>query len=190
MRIFGLSKVFRRRKRSTSRNKILVLLDLENILLNTNAGPFEFSLVDGFTKIIRKLGEFGRVVEVFVFGPPSTISINLDSLYQMEFRAIACPRVVVEKTGPKTDTVDSVMIDLGKKMITEMGELTHLCIGSGDRDFLPLVRETERSGLKVIIVAGNEGSLSEELARFACRNPISGERAVYFFSPKEIALEQ
>jgi len=164
----------------------LVLLDLENLLLNTDStGPFGFSLVGGFTKIIRKLGEFGRVVEVFVFGPPPAINLNLDILSQMKFWAIVCPKVVVEKTGPRIDTVDSEMIEFGKEMIAEMGDLSYLCIGSGDQDFLPLVKEAERSGLKIIIIAGNEKSLSKELAKFACRNPISNERAIYFFSPKD-----
>ena len=81
MDILKRGRIFRSRKRPATKNKILVLLDLENILLNTDAGPFEFSLTDGFAEMVRKLGEFGRIVQVFAFGPPSSISINLDSLY-------------------------------------------------------------------------------------------------------------
>ncbi len=191
MHILGLNKFFWRWRRPKPKNKVLVLLDLENLLLNINStSPFEFSLVEGFTKIMRKLGEFGRVVEVFVFGPPPTINLNLSTLHQMGFRAITCPKVIIEKTGPRIDTVDSEMIDFGKKMIAEMANLTYLCLGSGDKDFIPLIREAERCGLKIVIVAGNKDSLSEELTSFVCRNPVSGEKAIYFFSPKKDTLNQ
>lgn len=190
MHIFGRWKVFwrwlRPRPGPKPRNEILVLLDLENLLLNIEPpSPFEFSLTEGFEKMIKKLAEFGRVIEVFVFGPPPTINIHLDMLHKMGFRSVTCPRVVMGKDGPKMDTVDAAMIDFGKRMIAEMGGLTHLCIGSGDQDFLPLVKEAKRCGIGIVIFAGSEDSLSEELANTACKNPLTEERAVYFFSPKE-----
>ena len=173
-------------------NKILVLLDFDNIIINMCEGdlppPGSFSLVAGFERLMRQLGKIGKVVEVFVFAPLSTVNLWLDSLHTLGFRTITCPKIVTGKTGStmeKKDIVDPVLIDLGKRLISEMPGLTHLCIGSGDSDFIPLAQEAERQGLDIIIVAGagNPESLSPKLARFACRDPF-GQKAIYLFSPE------
>jgi hypothetical protein len=167
----------------------VVLIDLENILFNTDlADPTSFSLEDGLERLMRQLGRLGRIVKVFVFAPIQTANIRLDVLYGLGFCTIVCPRVVVDKTGAKDekrDTVDPALIDFGKLAISEMPDLTHLCLCSGDQDFIPLLREAQRQGLKIIIVAGGgkPESLSKDLAKYADKDP-SGSKMIYFFSAK------
>ncbi len=97
---------------------------------------------------------------------------------------IQCDQVVLKNDlkVTKVDTVDRRIIDDGTFFMEEMPGITHLCLWTGDQDFVELARKARMAGKDIVIVAGSEKSLSKELARFACNDP-DGKRAVYIFSP-------
>lgn len=158
--------------------RVLVLIDWENLLISAEeVGPETFSVVAGFDKIIEKIGqEVGSIVEVFVFTPPHLAYLWGKRLYELGFTTIVCPKIE-SKEGIEIDTTDQIIIDFGKKMINEIKDLTHLCIGSGDKDFRPLWREAMRKGLKRIVIAGSKLSLASEVIKLANK--------IYIFSPSE-----
>lgn len=162
--------------------QILVLIDFENLLLSlpaTASIPQKFSIETAFHQAIKEItGDIGEILHIFIFVPPHQANIWGTLLHQEGFTIVFCPKIQ-NKEGEDIDTVDSSLIDFGKKIVASARKLdiTHLCLGSGDKDFTPLVQEAIRRGLKIIVLASSEKSLSYELKRLADK--------VYRFSPTE-----
>lgn len=164
-------------------NKILVLLDWENLSINVaDFSPDNFSLTAGFHRLAQQLRDVGEVTNVFVFAPLPSLATHAEIFYHQGFISVLCPKIH-SKSGEEQDTTDSTIITFGQKMIGYMPDLTHLCIGSGDRDFIPLARGAIRQGLRIIIIAGSCQSLAPKLSELADIHPTSEERMVYLFSP-------
>lgn len=169
--------------KKSRKNRVLVLLDLENLFLNFDVPSAErFSIMDELDKLMRQLGTVGEITAVFAFASPQTVSMHLETLFRQGFYPIPCPKIK-NKAGQETDTVDSTLMDFGKKMFGQMVGLTHFCLGSGDKDFNPLLREAIRHGLKIMIVAGNLTSLARELIGLTDENPDTHRKMVYILSP-------
>jgi hypothetical protein len=167
-------------------NRVLCLIDWENFLSSTTSIPAEkFSLEAGLNGLIEKVvQEIGAIVGIYVFMPPHLISGWAERLKKQGFFIICCPKIR-SKTGQERDTVDEELIRLGTKLINQISKLTHLCLGSGDQDFVPLLVEAKHRGLKIALASGSIQALSTELIPFAERGP-TGERRVYLLSPIEI----
>lgn len=164
-------------------NTVLMLLDFENLYFNT-----EFSLLperiraieEGLTEVIRNIThDIGKIYTVLVFLPPHQV-LWAQKFEEMGFFTILCPQEK-DKTGEMRDRTDLIMIRFGKLWMDLPG-LTHLCIGSGDKDFAPLVFEAHRKGLQIVIVAGDKTSLSDRLAQLADVNLHTGKKMIYIFS--------
>ena len=140
-------------------NRLLVLIDFENLIRNLEP---DISFSEVFQRMINKLTEIGEIVSVFVFTPPHLASIWGENFYQEGLWIINCPKLEKNRKRRREDTVDEILMSFGKKMIQNMN-LTHLCIGTGDRDFSSLYREAKWKRLKVITVSANERSLSSKL---------------------------
>jgi len=174
--------MFWRRGKKEKKNTILFLIDWENIIRNIISGdPENFSLSLGFDNLMKNLAQLGKIGSVFVFTPPHIAPSHLELLVKLRFFPIFCPKVK-DKKGEESDSTDNMLMDFGRKMIEQMPKLTHLCLASGDKDFLPLIREAIHRGLKIIIVAGDTKSLSDELIDLADKNPATGEKMVFLFS--------
>lgn len=171
--------------RKRPKTRMIVLIDLENILTNTQFLPPEkFSQMAGLNNIVKRIArEIGEVAEVYVFTPYQLALTWGEALYQQGFVIIYCPKIRTKK-GEETDTVDSVLIEVGEKMMNWIPGVTHFCLGSGDQDFTPLLRKAIRKGLKIAIIAGSLSSLSSQLIPLVDRNK-KGEKMIYIFSPTE-----
>jgi len=164
------------------RNKILVLIDWENLLINTEVPSLErFSRAMGFDQLIRQLTNIGDIANVFIFIPPHIASPYTEIFQRLGFFIILCPKIKTKEEGKK-DTVDEILIELGKKMMDQIPSLTHLCLGSGDKDFVPLIREAIQRRLKIIVAVGSLKSLATDLINLADVNPLTGQKMVYFLS--------
>ena len=165
---------------------MLVMVDLDNILSQLGVGnPMAFSLADGFDNMMRQLGEMAPIVKTYVYGPPKTLERNASWLSRFDYTIVQCDLVPSKRDilVEKVDTVDARMIEHGTFLVQEMPGITHLCLWTGDQDFVKLARNARMAGKDVVIVAGSRKSLSPELVRFACNKP-NGEKAVYIFSPQ------
>ena len=170
--------------RQKSNNKTLVLIDLENIRLNTDFLREKFSMTAGFDRIQRQIIQDigGEIVYVFIFASPHLTSTEAETFYKEGFYVVLCPRVKT-KEGESKDTVDEILMEFLKDSIKTIPNLTHICLGSGDKDFCQALRKALRKGLKLIIVAGSLTSLSSDLIDLADTNPLTGKKMVYIFSP-------
>lgn len=173
------------RRLSKPRNKVLFLIDWENLLSSAASIPPEkFSLEAGLNRLIEKISqEIGAITGIYVFLPPHLASTWGETLRKQGFFIVLCPKVR-DKTGEECDAVDEELIRFGTKVINQMPDLTHLCLGSGDQDFVPLLREAQHQGLKIVLATGSLQSLSNEIIPFAERGP-AGKRRVYLLSPTE-----
>ena len=176
----------RKRRQKKRVNKILVLIDWENLLSSTvSIPPEKFSLDAGLNNLIEKISqEVGIIIGIYVFIPPHLVSTWGEKFKKEGFFIICCPKIRT-KTDEEKDTVDEELSRFGMKMVAQISDLTHLCLGSGDQDFIPLLQEAKQRGLKIIIATGDLRSLSTELIRFAEKDPITSKRRVYLFFPIE-----
>jgi hypothetical protein len=165
---------------------ILVLGDTDNIIIESlPADHTKYSIESGLDKMFRWLGKIGQAEQVFFFGPIQSIDDNLEVFRKFGIYSIVCPRVVVDKgvmKNKKKDTVDPTLIAFGTEMIRKTRGLTHLCLCSGDQDFMSLVRYARRMGLDIIIVGASWESLARDLADLASCDA-TGKKLIYIFSP-------
>jgi len=170
------------------RNKIAVLLDLENVVFRhiRSGDPEKYSLKAGFDNLLGWLENIGKIAMFCVFFPSYLLqkgrlqAQDLEYFYRKRIFPIICPKIGSEKE----DTVDATLIQWGSKVLfPHMSGITHLCIGSGDMDFLQLQEEAQKRGLKLVIVAGTPGSLSSEVGKGVDKNPQTGEPMIHYFSP-------
>jgi len=152
-------------------NRILFLSDIDNLCCNTK-DPEDKELRMRFPDtelniFMAKLGKIGQFMPCFAFAPTSTLNRYSEKIHDMGFYVIECPVIVRDKDGPpltnKTDTVDPKLIDFANKMMPwlKSAGLTHLCLGSADGHFIPLIREAMDLGLGIILFAGNSNINSE-----------------------------
>jgi len=119
----------------------------------------------------------------FIFVKTTNMMRLADKCYELDIYPIVCPPVIREKDEIRTkNVVDQIMVSFGQTLIGEVSSFTHLCIVSGDADFVPFAEWAKRNGLKVIVFSHDE-KLSEELAQCASEDD-SGNKMVYFFLPK------
>lgn len=150
------------------RQRGIFLIDHDNLVTNLKlASPDEASIVDKLDSVVKKIVEANReIVDTFVFLPPQQAYIWGETYYELGFYAIVCPRIQ-NKEGEEQDTVDDTLIRFGKMAIDNIENLSFICLGSGDKDFSPLVRQARKKGLKIIVVAASISSLSSHLINLA-----------------------
>lgn len=150
------------------RQKGILLIDHDNLVTSLQLpSPDEASIVNRFDHVIRKIVEANReIVDIFVFLPPQQAYIWGETYHELSFYTIVCPRIQ-NKDGKEQDTVDDTLIRFGKMAIDNMRNLSFICLGSGDKDFSPLVRQARKKGLKIIVVAASINSLSSNLIDLA-----------------------
>jgi hypothetical protein len=165
--------------------KILCVIDWDNIYINVPP-PEKFSITAGLDRIMKKIAkEVGEIINVFVFTPPHLALVNAQVFHDEGFYIILCPKIKDKKRGEQ-DTADEIISAFLQDMINQMPDLTHICLGSGDKDFCRIIRKyVMRRGLKMIIIVGDLISLSGDLMKLADVNPNTGKRMVYVFSPEE-----
>jgi hypothetical protein len=156
-----------------------IFLDWENLwknLENFLSSSYErFSPKDWLNRLIEQIGqEEGQVIKVYVFVPLHLASSWAETFYNLGFFTIACPKIR-GKAGEEIDTTDRTLMSFAETLIDETRELTFICIGSGDQDFIPLANKARDRGLRVIAAVASWGSLSSEFGKKV--------KKTYLFSP-------
>lgn len=174
-------------KKRDKKKKILVLIDFENIQRNIDIAstPENLSIKAGFDNLSKQISsEVGEISNVFIFAPPHVASLYGEDFYRLGYFTVFCPRAR-NKSSKEIDTTDEILTKFGEKIISQLPEYTHLCIGSGDKDFAPLARQAIRQRLKIMVIAGGLKSISPELIDLADTKPNTDKKMVYIFSPVE-----
>ena len=147
----------------------VLLVDWENLTVNLGWKK-EFtpeSVSQGFLKLKEQIGqEMGEIVSVYVFAPSHLASSTVweKTFYELKFPVIICPKVTDEKEGGERDTVDEILIREGRKLIKNMN-LSHLCVASGDGDYVPFYQDAIAMGLKTVTIYASDDSLARELMK-------------------------
>ena len=169
---------------------IAVLFDFENVVMSLRQRmlrPEKFSMEAGFDDLINRITtQVGKIAMFCLFMPDYLIRKGKVSKKEIEFFqsrnffTILCPKI-----GPHNkDTSDFNVIRWGLEvMLPYFSGITHLCIGSGDVDFLELCEKVKTSGFKVMATMGSNQALSGDVRKMVDINPRTGEKMIYLFNP-------
>ena len=172
----------------------LVLIDYENAAKHIQEGRFIPEKFRGNVFAINRLftwirSEVDNIFDTFLFSPLHIVYTDYQLIHDIGLVPTTCPKVPLGSPFRK-DTVDPILIEKGLKWITHPA-LTHLCLVSGDGDFIPLVKAAKKRGLKIMLSALDPSFarvpgrtfLSKDLAKLADISPKTGESMIHFFSP-------
>ncbi|MDD2732160.1 MAG: NYN domain-containing protein [Candidatus Pacebacteria bacterium] len=168
----------------------LVLIDWENIskkIREQRYVPERFSRAAALKRLFQWIkDEAGGIFDTFLFAPIFMTYTDYQLLHDNGLFPFTCPKVPLGSPDKK-DTVDPALIKKAEKWITHP-ELTHICLVSGDSDFIPLLKKAKKRGLLVMISALDPAltkgsSLSKELSKMADISPKTGRKMIHYFSP-------
>lgn len=171
----------------------LVLIDWENIskeILRAKIKPEKFSRAYALDQLFKWIkSEVDDIFDVFVFTPLFMAYTDYQLLHDHGLVPTTCPKVPLGSTVKK-DTVDPILIEKGLRWITHLC-LTHICLVSGDSDFMPLLRKAKESNL-LVMISGTDPALakdplhppmSKELINMADISPRTKQKMIHYFSP-------
>jgi len=164
-------------------NKILVVVDLENVTFHLfKSQDKEVDPSDVFAAAVEKIKAIGQVYGIFLFLPPHSEPKGSELLRKTpDCFMVVCPREISE--GISMDTVDKTIKKFCEKVVTQMPDITHLCLFTGDKDYIPMLETLKKEGLKIMIVGGEKTSLSPKLKRVADKYPRGNKEMVFLLTP-------
>lgn len=165
--------MFRKQKKT---NRVLALIDFENLLTNIEISALIVRLDVALDQIAQEVGE---IINTIVFVPPH-LEFWAKEFNQHGFFTILCPKVKTKETEEK-DTVDETLIKMGEFLTAQIPNITHIALGSGDIDYALFLKGIRRKGIKRIIIASDLESLSSQLIKLTDKNP-EGKRMLYLLS--------
>lgn len=87
-----------------------------------------------------------------------------------------------EKTGKLdkwVDTVDECIIRFARELVAHP-KFKIFCLIAGDSDYVPLLKDLKKHGIKVALVAPTADSLGGELLNYVDVNPANRKRMVLY----------
>ena len=158
------------------KKKAIILVDWENMFINLG-GRKEFTVdavIQAFLKLKEQISQLinGEVIGIYIFASSHSafLSVWEKTFYKLNFPVISCPKIS-DGMRDKNDTVDETLMREGSIFIRNMG-LTHLCVATGDADFIPLYEEAHALGLKTLTIYASLDSLASELIGKTDKPPI------------------
>lgn len=166
--------------------KIVALLDWHNIIEGVRESkgtlfkPEFFFLKTAVEETLQWLGSIGKISLVFVFGPPPDIDNNFSLFNSFYFLMVKCLGEATENGF--RDKTDDYIKRVGFGLVEDF-DFDVLCLGSGDKDFLPLAEKAKEKKMKIAYVVGSEKNLAEVMRKKTDKHPETGEPMVHIFSP-------
>jgi len=158
-------------------NEIVVLIDWPNIFLNMKSkDPQNFNVKARIENLLEWIKKIGRIKIIFVFTPRNLTIGNEELFLQFGFIQVLCP--IITEESQNRDTTDDYLITVGKECLGDEN-ISHLCLVSGDSDFIPLLERTKAKGIKIGIIAASNASLSASLIKYADFEPKIGGNMLY-----------
>jgi hypothetical protein len=170
----------------TATGQVLVLADWDNIFLCLyNVFRAEMRLEHRIQKMMEwiktNIGEiFGGYG--FMFAPEHLSILHQQLCVENGFKLITCPkRSIKNELGEIIieDTVDETIVWFGKIMFCHPN-VRFICLVSGDDDYVPLLQEAEKCGVKRVLVAPTIDSLSrsKRLIQLADKHPKTSQKMI------------
>lgn len=173
--------------------QVLLLIDWDNIFygLSNRFGIEEIQIEKHIKKLVdwtkeqvgELLGGYG-----FVFAPEHLSHFHQQICVNNGLKLIICPKrhLLEPRVNPKTgettnieDTVDETIIWFAETMFCHPN-FKFICLATGDRDYIPLLKQAEKHGIKraLVIPSLNSVSNKKELIRLTDRHPTTLKRMV------------
>lgn len=165
-----------------SESKVLLLVDWDNVFhsLFNDFGADRMNLEYRFEKLIEWVtNSVGDLLSSngFIFAPEHFNAYHRQICVKNKLKIVICPKRQTE--AQIEDTVDETIIWFGKMMIKHP-DVKFLCLVSGDEDFVPLLEEAKKNGIKVALVAPTINSLStnKTVVRLVDNNPKNRKKMI------------
>ncbi len=167
-------------------HKVIAIIDWENIrqsMMEESYSPEGYSILSGLEKMKNWLLTIGQQIWIIVYVCSDQLFYFIKTFEQLEFTSIICQPE--EEEGQKKDTTDRHIIsDFSKllDMVSDKG-IYCLCLGSGDADFMPILKKAKEKGIKIAIAAGSKRSISQDLKKMADNHPEEGNKMIHIITP-------
>lgn len=178
---------------SSNGEQVLLLIDWDNFFysLMTRFGPGEMDIERRIKQLMawtRK--EAGKILggSGFVFAPEHLSWTHQEICVNNGLKMITCPKKRLAKPTPNpksgrlettTDTVDETIIWFARTWVGHPKFRT-LCLVSGDNDYVPLLKEMPKYGIRRALIAPTIESLkkTKELIKCVDKNPITQRKMI------------
>jgi hypothetical protein len=188
---------FRKRRSHPAGQKVLLLIDWDNFRsgLLKRFGSGQIRLEKRIQRLIGWLkDEAGELVDDygFVFAPEHLNDLFRKMCTKNKLRTFTCPKRDVPDSDGSMDSVDEVMIWFGKLMVRHP-DVGFLCIVSGDKHFMPLMKVAVENNINVIFVAPSINCFSktseiiDKIIGLTSINPETGKKMFIKLDELEIA---
>lgn len=183
--------IFRKKSKlpllSTTTNKVLVLVDWDNLFFSLfSSFKMHMHLEERLKKMMEWVKkDIGEIFEGygFVFAPEHLTYYHQKMCVENSFKLMTCPkRQIKNQQGieiSEEDTVDETIIWFGKMMMRHP-DVNFLCLVSGDNDYVPLFEEAPKHGVKRALAPPTLNSLSrsKNLIEMTDEHPETGKKMV------------
>lgn len=143
--------------------------------------PGAYDREAGYARLQAFLDSLGRVTRKYAFGPKHDMYGQDEFLQKHGFTVVTCLKI------GGMDTTDGKIIDAIDDLVRNY-DVQCICIGSGDRHFVPALKKAKEKGIKVAVVYASDSSLNWEMRQIADSYPDAdplnaGDKMLHFFSP-------
>lgn len=167
-------------------SEVLLLIDWENVFFSLfkGFGPDKMSLDYRFERLMEWIkDELGELLggHGFIFAPEHFSICHRKICVKNRLRIMICPK---RQNGDEVeDTVDETIIWFGKVMLKHPN-VKFICLVSGDQDYVPLLQESQKNGVKIALVAPTLDSLSTNkvMVKLIDTHPESGKKMALVLS--------
>lgn len=170
----------------TNNPKVLLLIDWENIFFSlfSKLGPDRVNLNERFRNLVEwtnnEIGElFGK--SGFLFAPPHFSAYHQDICVRNQLKIMICPKrkIILSQKSDLEDTVDETIVWFAIMMIKHP-DIKFLCLASGDNDYVPMLEEVKRLGVKIALIPPTINSLSKskKLVKLVDINPRTNKKMI------------
>ena len=140
--------------KETRKNYVLLLIDWDNLFINlfNDLGHENVRLSKRFEYLLAWVKEhIGELLggHGFVFAPEHLSHYDRSICQTHGLKIFICPKEN-QRQGRKRDTVDETIIWFAQLM-ADHPDLRYLCLVSGDSDYIDLLRDVKKRGIKVAL---------------------------------------
>ncbi len=137
---------------------VAVFIDVENIHYSSLN---HYAETPNWSKIIDSCKRYGRIVSIQAFGDWVAFAKELPDIQRNAIQPVFVP---LSQDGKSS--LDCHLIVAAMKLFFQNHSLDTIILGSGDRDYIPLLAELKALGKRIIILAVPD-TLSQDLTRIA-----------------------
>lgn len=131
--------------KNNDNSSVAVFIDVENIHYST---VNSYAETPDWSRIVDECKAYGRIVSIQAFGDWIQFSEEINEIQKNGIQPIFVP---LSQDGKSS--LDCYLIVAAMKLFFQNNTIDTLILGSGDRDYIPLIAELKALGKKVIILA-------------------------------------